>query len=145
VPSEAIVDVDGRDPERVPLPWQPGPGTGFTSGRAWLPLHPDAERLAVSVQEGDPASVLELYRTLLALRRRTPALHRGSYRSVHSAPDVFAFVREHEGARVLVALNFAPFPRALPAEAEGARPLLSTRAEPHAEELAGDEARVFEL
>jgi alpha-glucosidase len=145
VPPEAIVDVDGRDPERVPIPWEPGPGVGFTTGRPWLPAHPDADRLAIAVQQGDPTSSLELYRALMALRRATPALQHGSYRSVHSAPDVFAYVREHEGDPVLVALNFAPFPRPLPAEAEGARSLLSTHAEPRAGELAGDEARVLAL
>jgi alpha-glucosidase len=72
-------------------------------------------------------------------------LQHGSYRSVQSAPDVFAYVREHEGERVLVALNFAPFPRLLPAEAEGARVLFSTHAEPRAGELAGDEARMLAL
>jgi alpha-glucosidase len=145
VAPEATVDVDGRDPERVPMPWEPGPGTGFTTGRSWLPLHPDADRLAVTVQEGDGASALELYRALIALRRATPALQHGSHRSVHAAPDVFAYVREHEGERVLVALNFAPFPRPLPAEAEaeGAHVLLSTHDEPRPGELAGDEARVF--
>ncbi|MFN8203196.1 MAG: alpha-amylase family glycosyl hydrolase [Solirubrobacteraceae bacterium] len=71
VPPEAVVDVDGRDPERVPMVWTPGPGAGFTTGTPWLPVHPDAERLAVSVQAGDPASSLELYRALLALRRAT--------------------------------------------------------------------------
>jgi alpha-glucosidase len=145
VPPEAIVDVDGRDPERVPIPWEPGPGAGFTTGRPWLPAHPDADRLAVAIQQGDPTSSLELYRALIALRRATPALQHGSYRSVRSAPDVFAYVREHEGERVLVALNFAPFPRLLPAEAEGARVLLSTHAEPRAGELAGDEARMLAL
>jgi alpha-glucosidase len=145
VPPDVIVDVDGRDPERVPMPWQAGPGTGFTSGRAWLPTHQDADRLAVSVQAGDPASSLELYRALIGLRRATPALQHGSYRSVHAAPDVFAYIREHEGERLFVALNFAPFPRPLPAEADGARLLLSTEPEPHDGELAGDEARVLEL
>jgi alpha-glucosidase len=145
VPPEAIVDVSGRDPERVPIPWEPGPGTGFTTGRPWLPSHPDSDRLAVTVQEGDPASALELYRRLIALRRARPALQHGSYRSVHAAPDVFAYVREHEGERLLVALNFAPFPRPLPAEARSADVLLSTHAGPRAGELAGDEARVFEL
>ncbi|HEY0343688.1 MAG TPA: DUF3459 domain-containing protein, partial [Solirubrobacteraceae bacterium] len=145
VPREAIVDVGGRDPERVPIPWEPGPGAGFTTGRPWLPTHPDADRLAVAVQEGDPASALELYRALIALRRATPALQHGSYRSVHAAPDVVAYVREHDGERLLVALNFAPFPRPLPAEAEGARVLLSTHAQPPAGELAADEARVLEI
>ncbi|HWF36747.1 MAG TPA: alpha-amylase family glycosyl hydrolase [Solirubrobacteraceae bacterium] len=145
VPAEAIVDVDRRDPERVPIPWTPGVGAGFTTGRPWLPTHPDADRLAVAVQECDPGSPLALYRRLISLRRATPALQHGSFRSVHAAPDVFAYVREHEADRVLVALNFAPFPRPLPAEAEGARGLLSTEAEPRAGELAGDEARILEL
>jgi alpha-glucosidase len=145
VPAEAIVDVDGRDPERVPIPWKPGPGTGFTTGRPWLPVHPDADRLAVSVQDGDPASALELYRSLLALRRETPALQYGTYRPVHAAPDVYAYIREHDGERVLCALNFAPFPRPLPPEAEGAGVLLSTHAERPDGELAGDEARLLAL
>jgi alpha-glucosidase len=145
VPAEATVDVDGRDPERVPIPWSPGAGTGFTTGRSWLPTHPDAERLAVGVQEGDPASSLELYRKLISLRRATPALQHGSFRSVHAAPDVFAYVREYQAERVLVALNFAPFPRPLPDEAEGARVLLSTVSEPSAGELGGDDARILAL
>ncbi|MEA2219361.1 MAG: alpha-glucosidase [Solirubrobacteraceae bacterium] len=153
VPPEAIVDVDGRDPERAPMPWAPpsqaGAGAGFGAGAGaaepWLPVHPDAERLAASVQEQDPGSPLAFYRALLALRRATPALHAGTYRSVPAPPDVFAFVREHDGRRVLVALNFAPFPRALPPEAAGGRLLLSTRADPDDAELAADEGRIVEL
>jgi hypothetical protein len=71
------------------------------------------------------------------------ALHHGSYRSVHAAPDVFAYAREHEDERILIALNFAPFPRPLPPEAQGARILLSTHTEPSAAELAGDEGRTL--
>jgi alpha-glucosidase len=149
VPTDQIVDVDGRDPERAPIPWEPpsqaGPGAGFTSGTPWLPVHPDAERLAAGAQAGDPASPLAFYRALLALRRATPALHGGTYRSIPAPPDVFAYVREHDGRRVLVALNFAPFPRALPAEADGGRMLLSTHAMTADSSLAGDEGRIVEL
>ena len=150
VPPEAIVDIDDRDPERAPIPWEPpsaaGPGAGFTTGRPWLPVHPDAERLAVAVQAQDARSHLTFYRALLGLRRATPALHAGTYRSVRAAPDVFAFVRQHAGERVLVALNFAPFPRPLPAEAAGGRLLLSTSdGAGGAAALAGDEGRIIAL
>ncbi|MGQ7297837.1 glycoside hydrolase family 13 protein [Quadrisphaera sp. KR29] len=56
----------GRDGCRVPLPWtgaEPVAGT-------WLPQPQGWGRLAVAVQEGDPGSVLSLYRASLALRRR---------------------------------------------------------------------------
>ena len=42
VAPEAVVDVDGRDPERAPIPWLApslaGPGAGFTTGTPWLPI-----------------------------------------------------------------------------------------------------------
>jgi alpha-glucosidase len=149
VPAERIVDVDGRDPQRAPMPWaaptQAGSGAGFSDGEPWLPVHPDAERLAVGAQAGEPASTLELYRALIALRRAEPALREGTHRSLDAAPDVFAFVREHDGRRLLVALNFAPFPRPLPAQAAGGRLLLSTRQGPSGAELRPDEGRVIVL
>ncbi len=149
VPPEAVVDVDGRDPERVPMVWEAdadaGPGAGFTTGDPWLPTHPDADRLAVSVEREDPDSSLSLYRVLLDLRRRTPALQHGSYRAVDAAPDVYAYVRQHEDSRLLVVCNFAPFPRPLPPEAAGARLVLSTHASPEPAALAGDEARIYEI
>jgi alpha-glucosidase len=148
VPEETVVDVDGRDPERVPLPWErpsvAGPGAGFTTGRPWLPVHPDAECLAVTAQAGAPGSSLALYRDLLALRRATPALHSGSYRSLDAARDVLAFARAEGDSCAVVALNFAPFPRPLPAEAVGAGPLLlSTGAAPSGGMLAGETGVVY--
>jgi alpha-glucosidase len=149
VPAEQIVDVDGRDPARAPMPWAPpsqaGRTAGFGDGEPWLPVHQDAERLAVAAQAGDPGSTLELYRALIALRRAEPALREGTYRSLDAAPDVFAFVREHDGRRLLVALNFSPFPRPLPAHAVGGRLLLSTHREPSGAELRPDEGRVVEI
>ncbi len=150
VPAEAIVDVDGRDPERAPMPWLPpsqaGPAAGFGEGDPWLPVHQDAERLAAQQQVGDPESFLELYRALIALRRSEPALTVGGYRSLDAAPDVFAYVREHEGRRIAVVLNFAPFPRPVPEEAAGGRLLLSTDGSvPEGGELAPEEGRVVAI
>jgi alpha-glucosidase len=127
IPEEKVVDVDGRDPVRAPIPWDPpstvGPGAGFTTGDPWLPVAPDAERVAASVQARDPASMLSLYRRLLALRRATPALLEGGYRSLDAGPDVYAYVR---GEAIAVALNFAGEPRPVGATGRGAL-LLSTR------------------
>ena len=149
IAPERIVDVDGRDPERAPIPWEPpsesGPCAGFSTGEPWLPVHPDAERLAASVQAQDAGSTLTFYRKLLRLRAATPALHSGTYRPVTATQDVYAFMREHEGRRVLVALNFAPFARELPAQAAGRRVLLSTHTDPDGSALAADEGRIVEL
>jgi alpha-glucosidase len=115
VRPEEQVDVDGRDPERAPLPWEPpslaGPGAGFTSGTPWLPLVEQAEDLAVSVQRADPRSALALHRRIIGLRRATPALHAGGQRMVDAGPEVLAWIREDGGEAYLVALNMSSRPR----------------------------------
>jgi alpha-glucosidase len=93
---------------RTPMPWSSGPGAGFTTGRSWLRLGPDAATRNVEMQSRDPNSVLAFYRRLIALRASTPALQVGSFRPV-GAPvgDVVAFLRETSDQAVLVGLNLA--------------------------------------
>jgi alpha-glucosidase len=122
IPPDRVVDVDGRDPQRAPIPWRPpslaGPGAGFTSGEPWLPPSAEAERLAVERQAVDPRSMLTLVRRLAALRAATRALQTGAQRSLDAGADVLAWLRDDEGDRLLAAVNFAPVPvpPALPAE-----------------------------
>jgi alpha-glucosidase len=110
VPPARVVDLDGRDPERAPLPWAPpsvaGEGAGFTTGIPWLPLVQEAERLNVVTQAKDPFSTLTFARRLTRLRRELGALQGGAQRSVDAAPELFCFTRELDDERFLVALNF---------------------------------------
>jgi alpha-glucosidase len=110
IPPDRVVDLDGRDPERAPIPWEPpskaGKGAGFTTGKPWLPLVSDAERLNVATQSDDPLSTLSFARRLLGLRRELRALQDGGQRSLDAAPDLFCFVRELDDT-FLVALNFS--------------------------------------
>ena len=86
VPPERIVDVDGRDPERSPMPWTGSdPNAGFSVGEPWLPMVDDAGSWSVEAQRADPASMLLLHRRLLALRRASPALHRGAWTPIAPA------------------------------------------------------------
>ncbi len=62
---------------RTPMQWDDSPNAGFSSAATqdlYLPIDPAADRPTVSEQEHDPESTLGLVRSLLALRRRTPAL-----------------------------------------------------------------------
>src|SRR5262249_9312834 len=83
----------GRDGVRRPVPWNGGGGHGFTSGTPWLRLPADAVSRNVAAQTGDGRSTLEFYRALLRLRAASPVLRKGDYRSLRSAPEVFAYAR----------------------------------------------------
>lgn len=94
----------GRDGCRVPLPWS---GTaspyGFnTTGTApWLPQPDDWSASTVEAQTGDPASMLELYRSALGIRRTEPGLGDGPMTWLDAADGVLAFARDDTFACVV--------------------------------------------
>ena len=139
IPPDRVVDLDGRDPERAPIPWTPGKGAGFTTGTPWLPLVEDVERLNAETQSNDPASALSFTRRLLRLRRDERAFQDGEQGSIDAGPGLFCFRR----GDFVVALNFTsdPAPLALAEDlARGAHVVLST--DPAREEEAVDLAGV---
>ncbi len=139
-----------RDECRLPMQWSHGPNAGFSAGHAepWLPMHPDAGENNVAAQERDPASLLNCYRNLLALRRKSRALAGGSLEmhDVASLPRaVVAYRRAHgEGAdqeAVDVYLNFGRSPVKLDLRGQAGRTLVSNRRgearAPNADEVLG--------
>jgi glycosidase len=90
------------------MPWSPGPGHGFTSGRPWLPFGSDADRRNVAAQDADDGSVLNTYRRLLALRRESEALRSGALHLASlGTADVIGWHREVPGEQMLIVVNFA--------------------------------------
>ena len=130
IPPDRVVDVDGRDPVRAPMPWRPpsatGPAAGFSDAEPWLPVVGDAERLNAESQASDEDSALNLVRRLAALRAAAPALQIGAQRTFEAGPDVLAWLREHDGERLLGAVNFGATPRRVDGIPSGADLLLST-------------------
>lgn len=95
----------GRDNTRTPMVWDDSPNAGFSPVKPWLPVKPAQAARNVAVQAGNPASVLEFYRRMLAFRRATPALIGGATR-FHDLPEpVLAFDR---GADLTCVFNLSP-------------------------------------
>jgi alpha-glucosidase len=102
---EPPFDRAGRDAMRTPMQWNASPGGGFSTDTPWLPLVDHATR-NVADQLDDSASLLSLYRQLIAVRRTSEALRRGTHRSFFDvAPEVLCWLREADAERVLVLLN----------------------------------------
>jgi alpha-glucosidase len=118
VPPERAVDPGGRDGCRAPIPWEPAPGHGWAGGEAaWLPWPPDADRgRDVASLRDDPASILHLYRRILAARRGSPALRLGSWQALAGPAGTLAYQRvAPDGSdRRAVIVNFATDAAELP-------------------------------
>jgi alpha-glucosidase len=139
----------GRDPERTPMQWSAEANGGFTTGAPWLPVAEDVAGVNVAAQRVEPTSMLSLYRALINLRRKEPALIVGTYHPAEAEGPVLAYLRRHQGRELLIALNLGSQPARLPAPA--GRILLSThldRAGPATGDgldLRGDEGVILEV
>lgn len=98
----------GRDEERTPMQWSGEAHAGFSVHEPWLPLDRDYGRRNVESETADPDSLLNFYKRLIWLRKRTPALQTGRYETVRGlSEEVFGYIRAGEGERFLILLNFA--------------------------------------
>ncbi|MDO4897977.1 MAG: alpha,alpha-phosphotrehalase, partial [Rothia sp. (in: high G+C Gram-positive bacteria)] len=101
----ALVAKKSRDNSRTPMQWTAGPTAGFTSGTPWLAPTSQAE-INVEAEEACGA-ILPFYRRLVELRHSLPLIAEGSYQPyAQEHEQVYAFIREHEGQRLLVLNNF---------------------------------------
>jgi glycosidase len=96
---------------RTPMHWTRAPAAGFTAGKPWETLQPDSLTANVQAEDGDPSSLLTLYRTLIHLRARNPALGSGRLVPLTTGSDAVTAYLRREGARtVLVVANLGAAP-----------------------------------
>ena len=126
----------GRDGCRVPLPWEAGsPAAGFSpSGSSWLPQPEGWEDYARDVQRADPDSTLNLYYTLLRVRREHE-LGTGSLSWLETGnPDLLAFANRD----VLVVSNFAGTDLELPPQTTGLAVAATSAQQPAGRRIAAE-------
>ncbi|MBP5124794.1 alpha,alpha-phosphotrehalase [Pseudomonas protegens] len=103
----AAIQQKSRDNGRTPMQWSAGANAGFSSGTPWIEVSANAGQINVQAQLDDPQSVLHHYRQLIALRREQGLIQHGVYRQLlPEHPQVWAYVREGQGERLLVVNNF---------------------------------------
>ncbi|MET0303445.1 MAG: alpha-glucosidase, partial [Microbacteriaceae bacterium] len=122
----------GRDNARTPMQWDASENAGFTEGTPWLALNPNSSRINVEADRSSERSVFEFYRRLIALRHDDAVVAHGRFELLAADdPQLFAFLREREGERLLVVANAsgAAWSGAWPVALEGAELVLANHAD----------------
>ena len=71
-------------------------------------MNPNHDRINAAAQVGDPGSVFEYYRTLIALRHERTVVSHGDFERADAGhPAIFAFERVHGADRLLVVVNLS--------------------------------------
>ena len=105
----------GRDGERTPMQWTPGPQAGFSANpQTWLPVSSTYTTINAQAELTDPNSLLNWYKSLIALRSSNPALRYGGTVFIdRDNPNVLGFVRTAPTGTdpVLVLMNMTASPQ----------------------------------
>ncbi len=107
----------GRDGERTPMQWDDSKNAGFsTADKTWLPVASNYRTVNVKTEEGQPDSLLNWYKRLIALRWSDPTLRDGAQWMLDKDNNsVLSYIREGVDGKpsVVVALNFTAQPQTI--------------------------------
>jgi oligo-1,6-glucosidase len=116
------IKASSRDNARTPMQWSPSANAGFSSSRPWLGVNRNYMRINYESQKNDPASVLNFYKKLIALRLKNECLKSGAFVPLHADARLMIYRRELEGETWTVLLNFSGKTVKLPSAAAALMP-----------------------
>ena len=103
-----LVHKQSRDNARTPMQWDSSKNGGFTKSKPWIPLNKNFKMINVTNQEGDPHSILQYYRKMIAFRKANKTLVYGEYKDLEpNHSKLFIYKRWDEKYMFLVAHNFS--------------------------------------
>ena len=111
--------IEDRGGVRTPMQWNAEQGAGFSEAdpsKFYFPLIDDDNfgyrRVNVAQQRGDPDSLLNRMRTMMAVRKANPAFARGDFKVLEPENKaVLAFLRTWEGVNLLAVNNLSTEPQ----------------------------------
>lgn len=101
-----IVKTKARDNARTPMQWSAEKNAGFSKGTPWLKTAQNYPMINAA-RELESGEIFPFYQQLIALRKAYPLISRGSYQAyLPDHPQVYSYLREYEGQKLLVLTNF---------------------------------------
>ncbi len=100
-----------RDKARTPMQWDNSVNAGFSFGKnvePWLPINDNYQEVNVATEFEDKDSILNFYKALIKIRKKSRVLQQGSWRTlIHYPYEHLAYIREIDTEQVLVVINFS--------------------------------------
>lgn len=99
--------VKGRDNSRTPIQWNKEENAGFTTGIPWIKVNDNYKEINAEDAVEDKESIYHYYKKLIQIRRGNDTIVYGDYKLLlRENNEIFAYIREHNGGRILVVCNF---------------------------------------
>lgn len=103
----AILAARSRDNSRTPMQWEEQTYGGFSEVEPWIPMSSKFRKeITVEAQQNDKDSILNFYKTLIAMRKKYPVIAKGKISFLETKTDmVLAYKRVLEREQIIVFCN----------------------------------------
>lgn len=103
----AILAARSRDNSRTPMQWKAQTYGGFSEVEPWIPMSSKFRKeITVEAQQNDKDSILNFYKTLIAMRKKYPVIAKGEISFLETKTDmVLAYKRVLEKEQIIVFCN----------------------------------------
>ena len=103
-----IIKQKSRDNSRTPVQWNAEPHGGFTAGTPWIHVASNYKQINAQNALDDSNSIFYFYQNLIELRKSHDIITFGDYKLLlEDDQQLFAYVREWNGEKLLVVANFS--------------------------------------
>jgi oligo-1,6-glucosidase len=113
------IKASSRDNARTPMQWDSGENAGFSTVKPWLGINANYRHINYAAQKNDPSSVLNFYKTLIALRQKSECLKSGEFIPLYADDRLILYQRKLGDEVFTSALNFSSKKLKLPRKAAG--------------------------
>jgi oligo-1,6-glucosidase len=101
------IKASSRDNARTPMQWSAEENAGFSTGKPWLGVNANHKYINYAAQKNDPDSILNFYKALIQLRKKSECLKYGEFVPIFSDTRVMVYQRKLGDEIYAVALNFS--------------------------------------
>ncbi|WP_269749109.1 alpha,alpha-phosphotrehalase [Halobacillus mangrovi] len=102
-----ILKQKSRDNSRTPVQWDASENAGFTEGTPWIDVADNYKEINAEKVKNTDHSIFHYYQNLIQLRKNYDIITHGDFKLLTPEDDqLFAYLREWNGERLLVVNNF---------------------------------------
>ena len=101
------IRASSRDNARTPMQWDDSENAGFTKGKPWLGVNSNYKQINYASQKNNPESILNFYKALIALRKKSKCLIYGDFIPVYADDRIMIYQRKLDNETYTIALNFS--------------------------------------
>ena len=114
-----ILDKRSRDNSRTPMQWSDETYAGFSNAKPWISVADNYKNINVKKQENDETSILEFYKKLIALRKKSKLISCGNISFIDTQDNIIAYKRKLGDDQLLVICTMSKKEESLSIDCEG--------------------------